>query len=148
MKKYKAKIDLALFIPVVAIMLGSTLPMIFMAMNEADSAKVTTGWGSALLMLALTAFCIHLFLKTHYVIDADNLIVHAGILYKKKIPVAAVRKIMETRNPISAPAPSLDRIEIFYNRFDSVVISPKDKIGLIADLTRLNPDIEVVYRSP
>jgi len=96
-------------------------------------------------MLALTAFCIHLFLKTHYVIDADNLIVHAGILYKKKIPVATVRKIVETRNPISAPAPSLDRIEIFYNRFDSVVISPEDKTGLIAELTTLNPDIEVVY---
>jgi len=38
---------------------------------------------------------------------------------------------------------SLDRLEIFYNRFDSVVISPEDKAGFIAELTKLNPEIEV-----
>ncbi|MFC3199468.1 PH domain-containing protein [Parapedobacter deserti] len=53
-------------------------------------------------------------------------------------------QIEETRTLISAPAPSLDRLEIFYNKFDSIVISPKDKQGFIADLLKLNPEIEVV----
>lgn len=56
----------------------------------------------------------------------------------------SIRKIEETRNPISAPAPSLNRLEIFYNRFDSIVISPKDKPEFIANLIKLNPEIEVV----
>ena len=144
MQKYKAKIDLVLLIPVVAIMLGSTLPLIYMAITETDTAAVVTGWGGTVFMLMVTAFCIHLFLATHYAIDGDKLIVHSGVLYKKKIAIASVRKIKETKNPISAPAPSLDRLEIFYNRFDSIIISPKDKPRFIAELIKLNPEIEVV----
>ncbi|WP_188747554.1 PH domain-containing protein [Parapedobacter defluvii] len=53
-------------------------------------------------------------------------------------------EIEETRNPISAPAPSLYRLEIFYNRFYSIAISPKDKPEFIANLIKLNPEIEVV----
>jgi len=145
MKKYKAKIDPILFIPIVGIMLGTTLLAILLPLNEPDLTAKLTGLGFALLMLLLTAFCIHFFLATYYVVDRGVLIIHAGVLYKqKKIFLASIRKIEKTRNPISAPAPSLDRLEIFYNKFDSVVISPKDKPGFISDLIQLNPEIEVV----
>ncbi len=144
MHKYKAKTDLILFLPVAAIMLGTTLPLIFRAVKETDPAAAATEWGVALLMLIVTAFCIDLFLATYYAINGDQLIVRSGVLYKKRIAIASIRKIKKTRNLISAPAPSLDRLEIFYNKFDSIIISPKDKQGFIADLTKLNPAIEVV----
>lgn len=55
----------------------------------------------------------------------------------------SIKNISETRNPISSPALSLDRLEIVYNRFDSVLISPADKIDFIAELLHRKPDIEV-----
>ncbi len=42
MQKYKAKIDLALFIPFAAIMLGSTLHLVFIAVNETGTAAMVT----------------------------------------------------------------------------------------------------------
>lgn len=144
MQKYQAKIDLALFIPVVGLMLGVTLMTIILPLNEPDPRATYTTGGIALLMLLSTVFCAQSFLAIHYLIDGQALIVHAGPLYKnRKIDIASIRKIMKTRTPISAPAPSLDRLEIFYNKFDSIVISPKDKTVFIADLLKLNPAIEV-----
>ena len=43
------------------------------------------------------------------------------------IDIKSIRKIIETYNPLSSPAASIDRLEIFYNKFDSILISPKDK---------------------
>ncbi len=144
-EKYKAKIDLALFVPIVGIMLGSTLLTVILPLKQPDPTGRLAGFGIALIMIVCTVLCIQLFLATYYVIDRDMLIIHGGWLYKrKKIPVASIRKIEKTRNFVSAPAPSLDRLEIFYNRFDSVVISPEDKAGFITELTRLNPKIEVM----
>jgi len=144
MQKYQAKIDLALFIPVVGLMLGVTLMTVILPLNEPDPRAAYTSWGIALLMLLSTIFCAQCFLATHYLIDGKALIVHAGPLYKnRKIDIASIRKITKTRTFISAPAPSLDRLEIFYNKFDSIVISPKDKTAFIMDLLKLNPAIEV-----
>jgi len=145
MTKYKAKVDLALFIPIVGIMLGSTLLTIILPLKQPDPTGKLVGFGIAVLMLVCTVLCIQLFLATYYAIERDMLTIHGGWLYKrKKIPIASIRKIEKTRTFVSAPAPSLDRLEIFYNRFDSVVISPEDKAGFIAELTKLNPEIVVV----
>lgn len=145
MTKYKSKVDPALFIPVAGIMLGVTLLTVLLPMKEPDQTAKLAGFGFALLMLVSTALCLQLFLATYYAIDRDTLTIHGGLLYKrKKIPVASIRKIEKTRTLVSAPAPSFDRLEIFYNRFDSVVISPKDKAEFIAELIKLNPEIKVV----
>ncbi len=66
----------------------------------------------------------------------------AGFLYRR-IPVRTIRKIEKTRTILSAPAASLDRIILYYNRWDEIVLSPKDKEQFIADLQEENPSIEV-----
>jgi hypothetical protein len=48
-----------------------------------------------------------------------------------------------TINTDNTPALSMDRIEIFYNKFDSVIVSPESKLEFIAELTSLNPAIVV-----
>ncbi|TLP80170.1 PH domain-containing protein [Maribacter sp. ACAM166] len=57
-----------------------------------------------------------------------------------------IRKISETNNPLSAPAASLDRLEIVYDAYGTILISPKDKSGFIKHITQLNPKIEVTYK--
>ncbi|GAB3340732.1 hypothetical protein GCM10027299_54370 [Larkinella ripae] len=86
-------------------------------------------------------------MTTHYRIDRNILKIQSGFLVHQDISIESIKRISETNNPISSPALSLDRIEILYNRFDSVLISPKDKTGFIADLLRQKPDIEVRLKS-
>ena len=44
---------------------------------------------------------------------------------------------------ISSAAASLDRLEILYDTFGSVLVSPKEKMGFIDQLKEINPSIEV-----
>ena len=59
------------------------------------------------------------------------------------IDIATITKIENTNSVLSAPALSMDRIEVFYNKYDSVVISPGDKAGFIARLKETNPEVIV-----
>lgn len=60
-----------------------------------------------------------------------------------KIEIKNIRKIYKTRNLLSSPALSIDRIAIVYNKYDEILISPKDKVQFVEDLLKINPDIEI-----
>lgn len=92
------------------------------------------------------AFVAYLFLTTYYVIEGNFLRVKSGFLINKIIDIHTIRIISETNNPIGAPAASLDRLEISYNKHDTILISPKDKSGFIDQILRINPQIEIRYR--
>ena len=47
---------------------------------------------------------------------------------------------------ISSPATSIDRLEITYGKYDSVIISPKLKQQFINEITTLNPKVEVKFK--
>ena len=85
-------------------------------------------------------------LSTKYTILATELHIKCLPFYNKRIAVDRIKKVKLSRNLISSPAPSLDRIEIFYDKFDSVVISPKDKIQFMEDLKLINPSIELLKK--
>lgn len=90
-------------------------------------------------------FIFYIFFSIHYIIDFDKkeLEVKLGIFKYSKISIPNIFKIEKTRSIISSPAPSMDRIEVFYNRFSSIILSPKDKQLFIQDLKQINPKIEV-----
>jgi hypothetical protein len=127
---FKSKISLGILSFIVAIM-GSILAVTILNKN----------WAALLILLPTIAFIVHLYLTTYYIIKDDILIVKSGLL-KKEIPVKSIRKVIPTKNPLSAPALSFDRLEIFYNRFDSVLISPEEKQQFIKVLKNINPAIE------
>ncbi|QQL50678.1 PH domain-containing protein [Mucilaginibacter ginkgonis] len=80
---------------------------------------------------------------TRYTIDGMNLNVRCGILINKNIDINTITRITENNGFLSAPALSSDRIEVFYNRYDSVVISPKNKKLFAEHLKQINPIIVV-----
>lgn len=84
-----------------------------------------------------------MFLTTNYTIESDKLTIKCGLLYDKTIDIKTIKKITETNNPLSSPATSLDRLEINYGKFDSVIISPKQKSEFINDIKGVNPNVEV-----
>ena len=84
-------------------------------------------------------FLVFLMFKSiKYKIDGENL-----QIWWTKIDVKSIRKIYSTNNPLSSPALSLDRIAVVYNKYDEVLISPKEREDFIAELLKINPNIEV-----
>lgn len=69
--------------------------------------------------------------------------IKCGFLPKEKCFISQIVKIKNTHNIISAPAISLDRIEIRLNNRQQLIISPLDKEEFINHLRAINPNIIV-----
>jgi PH (Pleckstrin Homology) domain-containing protein len=135
MTTYKSKPGPELIIPLSAVLLGGLI-----------LAAGSRNWvGTVILFLAM-AFMLHVFLNTYYEINGDNLKIRCGFLIDRDININEIVSVRETHNPLSAPATSIDRLELKLSGKDSVLISPKDKIGFINHLKRIKPTIGVIMR--
>ncbi|MFV8270120.1 PH domain-containing protein [Flavobacterium sp. GT2N3] len=114
---------------------------IFFADNNNNKITAISSIGVVLLLL------FFLYKSTYYTVDGIILIIKSAWLVNEKLDITSITKIAETNNPISSPATSIDRIEIFYNKFDSILISPIDKEKFINHLKKIKPTIKVVYKS-
>lgn len=130
---YKSKVDLWLLL---VLILTTGAPLVF-------SIAKGPHWAGVAICLPLMAFVGYTVLTIRYTIREGNLYIRGGFSKFDPIPVAAIRRIEATRSLLASPAASLDRLEIFYNRYDSVIVSPKDKSGFINGLTLINPEIVV-----
>lgn len=135
MKMYKSKLGLELIIPL-SILFGWIL-------FDLISQKA---WVGVALIVGIVTFLVYGLLSISYVVKEEQLTIKLGVLSYQKIDIHSIYKISETYNPLSSPAASIDRVEIMYNKFDSILVSPKDKKGFIENLTSINPNIEIIYR--
>lgn len=135
MKKYRSKIGAGIVL-FIAIIIGSTSALMI----------VDRVWIGLMINMFVLGFIAYLFTSTYYIIKGNDLIVKSGFLYNKTIKIDRIKKIEETSNPISSPAASLDRLAIYYNKFDFVMISPRDKMDFIDQLVRNNEEIEVILK--
>lgn len=103
-------------------------------------------WFALFVVIGIASFILQLFINTYYVVEDKTLKIRSGFLYKLTIDIHQIKKLEETNSPLSSPAASFDRLEIIYNKFDSVIISPKDKKAFIEDLLQINPSIEIKLR--
>ncbi|WP_066217806.1 PH domain-containing protein [Formosa haliotis] len=88
-------------------------------------------------------YFLYLNFSTKYTITKDGLLkVKCGFFYHKSFDINKITSIKKSTNLISSPAPSLDRIELTYGKFDLIVISPKDKFEFANELTNKNQNIE------
>lgn len=100
--------------------------------------------GGIFLLIYLLFFYLNF--STEYIIANDGVLkIKCGFLYNKWFDIKKIKSIAKTKNLISSPEPSLDRIELTYGEFDVVVISPKDKIGFARELTKINPKIKTKF---
>lgn len=131
MKTFKSKIGLEIAIPIAAILGLNAFLMVFLEI-----------WGATLILILVSLFVLHVFLTTYYQIDGDILIARCSILPIKRIDIRSVSIVIETNNPSSSFATSLDRLEIHYNSFERLIVSPKDKEGFVEELQKVNPNIK------
>jgi hypothetical protein len=82
--------------------------------------------------------------KMRYEVTSADLIIRSGP-FRTRVPLDAIVKVIPTNNPLSAPAPSLDRLEISYRRKDGAtvftLIAPQDKEGFVRDLASVAPHL-------
>lgn len=78
----------------------------------------------------------------YYALQDDMLLIRSGFLLTR-IPVHAIRLVCATRSLLSAPAWSLDRLEIRYGQgMHRVIISPVNKPEFLRALVRRAPQLE------
>lgn len=130
--KYRSKISLLFVLALLLYKYG------FLMFLFSKSLLFAVGY-----LLFTAIFLIPPFLNTYYKIVQDKLWIQSGWLYKKSIDIQKIRKVTSSRAIVSAPALSLQRLEIFYNAYDSVLVSPKKEAEFLNALTQLNPLIEI-----
>lgn len=131
-KVYPSKVGLELLVPILLISGTGMVP----AIKEGAWVKLAIPIGILILFIAI-------FYSISYEIKKEVLVVKSFFWFKKVIPIESIKAIEETYNPISAPAASLQRLEVRYDRFNSIIISPKDRMGFITHLKALSPSIQV-----
>ena len=127
---YRSKISYWLVALITLIILGVMVTMI-----------VVKAFSALIIDMLIIAVFIHLFATTYYTITGNTLKVRCSFMVIN-IDIATITKIENTNSVLSAPALSMDRIEVFYNKYDSMVISPGDKAGFITRLKEMNPEIK------
>ena len=128
---YKSKIGPPIIFPL------CTVGGMFIAM------VITRALPAILIMGVLILVLIHTYFNTYYTIAGNELRVRYGFIINKTIDIGSIKKVVPTRDMRSAPALSTDRVEIFYNQNDSVLISPEDQAEFIERLKAVNGEIVV-----
>ena len=132
---YYSKISYTLLIVIFIVFFGPLIPNI-----------IHEGFSNNMIMITLGLFVIyglilHMFFYTTYTIDQKMLHIRCGFFRYKPINIMNMKKISKSSSIVSSPAASFDRIEITYDKFDELIISPKYKLKFTADLQKINPNL-------
>lgn len=95
-----------------------------------------------IIMISTFIFLAWLWLGTDYYISETTLKIKSGP-FSEDIPIKEILSIRSSKNAISSPALSLDRLQIRYGYGKVVLISPKDKELFIEKMLEINSNIAV-----
>ncbi|WP_295679415.1 PH domain-containing protein [uncultured Nevskia sp.] len=124
---YKSKIDAWL-----AAILAVSIAISLFAGKTAVSAGGQ--WWVAVAVVALgVGLPLWVLFGTSYRVESDQLHIRSGP-FKWHVPVASITGITPTRNPLSSPALSLDRLRIEYGPRKEVMISPRNTDSFLKDI--------------
>lgn len=122
---YPTAVSWWLWIPIYTLIIGQGIFL----MNE------TSPW--FLVFHIVLAVVIFFWVRSiRYTLSEESLEIYMGLGMKRKIPLASIRKVALSNNPISSPAASLKRIAIHYDRWGYILISPKNREAFIEELER------------
>lgn len=132
-KTFKSKVDSFILIPLIVVLLGTEVLMII--------NKILLG---EIAVALVAAFAIYMYVETWYVFTGnDKLRIKSGFLYDQEIYIKSIKKLRSIRDHRPWPALSSDRLEISYNRYGKVIVSPNKKTEFIKELKEVNPRIRI-----
>lgn len=104
----------------------------------------------AFIFMVITSFMIRMLTSMRYIVTSDDmLVIEYGLQFLKpvRIPLSDIVRIERKFNPISSPALSLDRIEVYFRKGKlvvSVCISPKNREDMVRMLQKRNGQISYI----
>lgn len=128
---YKSKVDAWLVILFVGGTSAVIVPFLVIAFS----------WIALLLMVAVVAATLVLIYGIRYTIAGEQLIVECSFV-RSKFDIGSIKSIKPTRSVLSAPAASIDRIEIRLSNRKILIVSPKEKSRFVNQLLAINPSID------
>ena len=130
-KQFPSKIDRWLILVFAAAMLLQFVALVVVLLRENDpwSAMII-----AVATLAVVMFVGSMFRFTYYSVEGSLLRIVCGP-FRWRVPIDEITSVTPTRNPLSSPALSLDRLRITYGPKDrKIMVSPADKAGFVRAL--------------
>lgn len=100
-------------------------------------------WIGLLGLTGVVGFILILSMTTRYIINENQLIVKSTWIVNERIDISKITKVEKSNSILSSPALSLDRLLVRYNKYDEVLISPKEKKEFIDELLKINPTVEI-----
>ena len=125
-KRFNSKIDRWLLFLLAAVMVFEVVVMSLAATRANEPGEAFFLIATALAIVALIGSML---IGTHYTVTGDTLRVVCGP-FRWKVPIDAIESVEATRNPLSSPALSLDRLRIQYGK-KRIMVSPSDKAGFL-----------------
>ena len=131
---------------VLVVWIAILLPFVLGIYNLAIPSGNAQAGGYLLFVGTLVAASVLLLTyPLYYEITSSRLVVRSGIM-RTEIPLSCIEQVRPTRNPLSAPAWSFDRLRIDYRKNSGasfMLISPEDKAGFMRDLVGSVAGLEV-----
>lgn len=129
------------------ILIGFPLGLLILPIFILEDGHATGDIIACTIMVAAAVFLLWLLVDTKYVIR-DNAVLHynSGPI-SGKIDIESIRKIEHQHGWVSKSLlkASLDKngLYIYYNKFDDLYVSPKDKEAFVNYLLKINPKIDI-----
>ena len=136
--RFPSKVD-SWLIPVIFISMAGMIAALIVVMIEETPWPVRTMVVVVTVLVTFLLFSV--FKNTYYQVADGNLRVVSGP-FKWTIPLSDITEIKPTRNPLSSPALSLDRLKVTYGQRKFVLISPADKIGFLRAIEQATKEHE------
>jgi hypothetical protein len=130
--RFRSKIDAWLVLLVIAtgvLALTTSIPLILRGVPGAIPIAVAV-------FASVVGLPAWLLLTTSYWFEDEELCIRSGPL-RWRIPINQIKAVTPTRNILSSPALSLDRLQIDYGMCQCVLVSPLDKKGFLSELNAL-----------
>lgn len=122
------------------------VPLVFGVINLlVPGGNPQAGWLMVLTSTAAAAVLLGFAHPVYYMITDFELVVRSGFL-QYRVPLASIVEVRPTRNPLSSPAWSLDRLRVEYRKGTKtryLLISPEDKTAFLRELASSDAGLEV-----
>jgi hypothetical protein len=136
---FRSKVDGWLVAALLTSAAASALAVVIVGFAESPRLALAI---SPLLLLSV-GLPVWLLRATSYTLTASELHVRCGP-FAWRVPLREISAVTATRNPLSSPALSLDRLRIDFGRGRSIMISPEDKEAFVRELRQRVPVLEGV----
>ncbi|KGO89023.1 PH domain-containing protein [Flavobacterium suncheonense] len=140
MKTYRSTLNPIIVPFLVMVVFGSVAS--FFVENEGEEMPVAV----SIFLSVISLFIVWMLFDTKYQIKGNDLLYFCGPI-RGKIDILQIRKIENVKTWFVGitlkPALGSYGLSITYNKFDEIYLSPKRKSEFVAELLKINPNIQL-----